>query len=189
MAARTLPPFRADHVGSLLRPPALLDARARHRAGDLDDVGLRAAEDTAIRDAVALLVVEVHGELLVGRVDALELVDEVHVPRRTPELAVGRRTDAGLALQRDDVADGGVLGPSQAVVIELARLVPGPRVEQLGRPEQAPDVVGTERRKRSGCHAFDVPTPPVLDAVVDRPEHHVASPAWLTYSSSTTSRG
>ena len=54
MAARTLPPFRADHVGSLLRPPALLDARARHRAGGLDDAGLRAAEDTAIRDAVAL---------------------------------------------------------------------------------------------------------------------------------------
>jgi 5-methyltetrahydropteroyltriglutamate--homocysteine methyltransferase len=54
MSARTLPPFRADHVGSLLRPPALLDARARHRAGDLDDAGLRAAEDRAIRDAVAL---------------------------------------------------------------------------------------------------------------------------------------
>src|SRR3954451_2249030 len=54
MAARTLPPFRADHVGSLLRPPALLEARARHRAGDLDDAVLRAAEDTAIRDAVAL---------------------------------------------------------------------------------------------------------------------------------------
>ena len=54
MAARTLPPFRADHVGSLLRPPALLDARARHRAGDLDDAGLREAEDAAIRDAVAL---------------------------------------------------------------------------------------------------------------------------------------
>ena len=54
MAARTFPPFRADHVGSLLRPPALLDARARHRAGDLDDAGLRSAEDEAIRDAVAL---------------------------------------------------------------------------------------------------------------------------------------
>ena len=40
--------------GSLLRPPALLDARARHRAGDLDDAGLRAAEETAIRAAVAL---------------------------------------------------------------------------------------------------------------------------------------
>ena len=54
MADRNLPPFRADHVGSLLRPPELLDARARHRAGDLDDAGLRAAEDMAIRGAVAL---------------------------------------------------------------------------------------------------------------------------------------
>ena len=101
-----------------------------------------------------LLVVEVHRELLVGRVDALELVDEVHVPRRTPELAVGRRAHAGLALERDDVADRGVLDPSQAVVVELARLVSGARVEQVGRPEQAPDVVGAERRERSGCHVF-----------------------------------
>jgi 5-methyltetrahydropteroyltriglutamate--homocysteine methyltransferase len=49
-----MPPFRADHVGSLLRPPALLDARARHAAGTLDDVGLRAAEDAAIVDVIAL---------------------------------------------------------------------------------------------------------------------------------------
>jgi 5-methyltetrahydropteroyltriglutamate--homocysteine methyltransferase len=54
MAARTLPPFRADHVGSLLRPPALLEARARHRSGELDDDGLREVEDAAIRDVVAL---------------------------------------------------------------------------------------------------------------------------------------
>jgi 5-methyltetrahydropteroyltriglutamate--homocysteine methyltransferase len=53
MPARTEPPFRADHVGSLLRPPALLDARAEHAAGRLDDAGLRATEDAAIRAAVA----------------------------------------------------------------------------------------------------------------------------------------
>ncbi|WP_232661150.1 5-methyltetrahydropteroyltriglutamate--homocysteine S-methyltransferase [Pseudonocardia sp. TRM90224] len=46
-------PFRADHVGSLLRPPELLDARARHAAGELDAEGLRAAEDAAITDVVA----------------------------------------------------------------------------------------------------------------------------------------
>ena len=54
MAVRALPPFRADHVGSLLRPPDLLDARARHQAGELDADGLRAVEDVAIRDVVAL---------------------------------------------------------------------------------------------------------------------------------------
>lgn len=47
-------PFRADHVGSLLRPPALLATREQHAAGTLDAAGLRAAEDAAIRDVVAL---------------------------------------------------------------------------------------------------------------------------------------
>jgi methionine synthase II (cobalamin-independent) len=52
--ARLTPPFRADHVGSLLRPPELLAARGRHAAGQLDDSGLRAMEDEAVRAAVEL---------------------------------------------------------------------------------------------------------------------------------------
>ncbi|HTZ36993.1 MAG TPA: 5-methyltetrahydropteroyltriglutamate--homocysteine S-methyltransferase [Stellaceae bacterium] len=48
------PPFRAEHVGSLLRPPELLRARAEHAAGRIDAAALRAAEDRAIRDAVRL---------------------------------------------------------------------------------------------------------------------------------------
>jgi 5-methyltetrahydropteroyltriglutamate--homocysteine methyltransferase len=54
MSQRTRPPFRADHVGSLLRPPALLDARVAHAAGRIDDAQLRAAEDEAIRDVVQM---------------------------------------------------------------------------------------------------------------------------------------
>ncbi|HEX4520665.1 MAG TPA: 5-methyltetrahydropteroyltriglutamate--homocysteine S-methyltransferase [Gaiellaceae bacterium] len=54
MAERTTPPFRADHVGSLLRPPELLEARTEHAAGRLDTPGLRAAEDSAIRDVVRM---------------------------------------------------------------------------------------------------------------------------------------
>ena len=42
------PPFRADHVGSLLRPPAIHDARARLRAGSLDEDELREIEDREI---------------------------------------------------------------------------------------------------------------------------------------------
>lgn len=45
--------LRTDQVGSLLRPPHLREAYHAHDAGDLDDVGLRAAQDKAIRDAVA----------------------------------------------------------------------------------------------------------------------------------------
>jgi len=52
VGARTRPPFRADHVGSFLRPKYLLDAREQHRAGALDAAGLRAVEDRAIREVV-----------------------------------------------------------------------------------------------------------------------------------------
>ena len=44
----------AEHVGSLLRPPWLLDARARHQRGELDVAGLRAAEDRAAAENIAL---------------------------------------------------------------------------------------------------------------------------------------
>ena len=46
------PPFRADQVGSLLRPPELKIARADHAAGRLDAAGLRAIEDRLIADAI-----------------------------------------------------------------------------------------------------------------------------------------
>ena len=49
---RAKPPFRADHVGSFLRPKALLDAREAHRSGRIDAAGLRLVEDAAIRDVV-----------------------------------------------------------------------------------------------------------------------------------------
>ena len=52
MPERTAPPFRADHVGSLLRPPALLDARRRRAAGEISAAQLREAEDAAILEAV-----------------------------------------------------------------------------------------------------------------------------------------
>jgi 5-methyltetrahydropteroyltriglutamate--homocysteine methyltransferase len=52
VSARTSPPFRADHVGSLLRPPQLTEARAEHRAGTIDDERLRAVEDDAIVELI-----------------------------------------------------------------------------------------------------------------------------------------
>jgi 5-methyltetrahydropteroyltriglutamate--homocysteine methyltransferase len=54
MSMRDTPPFRADHVGSLLRPQRLLDARAGHADGRIDDEELRAVEDDAIREVVRM---------------------------------------------------------------------------------------------------------------------------------------
>ncbi len=52
MALRTTPPFRADHVGSFLRPKELLDAREQCQKGALSKAELRTVEDRAIRDVV-----------------------------------------------------------------------------------------------------------------------------------------
>ena len=85
-------PFRADIVGSFLRPQAVKDARAAYAAGTLDDDGLKAVEDDAIRDLVAKqkaagLQVITDGEfrrsywhsILCGALTALNAVPRVRV--------------------------------------------------------------------------------------------------------------
>ena len=52
MTARTTPPFRADHVGSFLRPKFLLDAREQKARGEINAAQLRAVEDKAIAEIV-----------------------------------------------------------------------------------------------------------------------------------------
>lgn len=54
MAPRKTPPFRADHVGSLLRPKALLDAREKRKRNEISADQLRQVEDQAIREVVKL---------------------------------------------------------------------------------------------------------------------------------------
>lgn len=68
MTQRSTPPFRADHVGSLLRPPELQQAREQAANGVISADELRIAEDNAIRSAVAMqrevgLPVATDGEL------------------------------------------------------------------------------------------------------------------------------
>jgi len=48
------PPFRAEHIGSLLRPASLFEARRRFARGEIEQAALSAAEDRAIEDAARL---------------------------------------------------------------------------------------------------------------------------------------
>src|SRR5581483_6816385 len=48
------PPFRAEHIGSLLRPAALLEERRRFARGEISQAALSAAENAAIEGAIAL---------------------------------------------------------------------------------------------------------------------------------------
>src|SRR5580698_1916895 len=52
MSLRTKPPFRADHVGSLLRPAALRAARERHAKDEITTAALREVEDREIEAVI-----------------------------------------------------------------------------------------------------------------------------------------
>jgi 5-methyltetrahydropteroyltriglutamate--homocysteine methyltransferase len=47
------PPFHAEHIGSFVRPPRLIEAARAHKAGKLDGSGFRAVQDECIREIVA----------------------------------------------------------------------------------------------------------------------------------------
>ncbi len=103
MAATGKPPFRADHVGSLLRPPALLAARARHADGEIDANELRAVEDETIRDVVRMqedigLQGVTDGEFRRTRwhIDFLKQIEGVRVTEG--QYAVSFRRDDGVEL-------------------------------------------------------------------------------------------
>ena len=53
MTNNKTPPFRADHVGSMLRPKALLAARDRRKKGEITAEELRGIEDAAIKEVMA----------------------------------------------------------------------------------------------------------------------------------------
>ena len=54
MASRTKPPFRADHVGSLLRPSTINDAFKNHKAGKINQEEFTAIQDVAIKKVINL---------------------------------------------------------------------------------------------------------------------------------------
>ena len=106
------PPFRADHVGSLLRPPDLLAARAAHASGQIDVTALRAAEDEAIRAAVAMqervgLQAVTDGEFrrtswhmdFIHRLGGIEKTDDAIVVRMHGAAGDTAFTSAGIAVR------------------------------------------------------------------------------------------
>src|SRR5260221_2190204 len=76
--------------------------------------------------------------------DAVELLEKIEMPEVAPELAVGDRLQADLLLALHGARDAAVLDFLQF----LRRDLRGARVAQLGRTQQAADLVGVEWRSR-----------------------------------------
>jgi 5-methyltetrahydropteroyltriglutamate--homocysteine methyltransferase len=111
---------RADHVGSLLRPSDLLDARAKHAAGELDPPAFKAIEDRAVLDVIRLqedagLPVVTDGELRRESFQS-ELVAAV-------DGFAGVTIDAWLwgAWHSDELGDKTVDRPPEMAVVEPLR--------------------------------------------------------------------
>ena len=153
----SIPPFRADHVGSLLRPAALKEARARRERGEISADGLRAAEDAAIeriigRQAEIGLRSATDGEFrrAMWHFDFLEHLDGVESFRADHGIAF----KGGIETQAKGLRVTGKLGFSTHPMIEHFRFlrehtgamakmtIPSPSVLHFrgGRRAISPDV-------------------------------------------------
>jgi 5-methyltetrahydropteroyltriglutamate--homocysteine methyltransferase len=134
------PPYRADHVGSLLRPPELIEARARRACGELSAKALRAVEDEAIRHVVRRQekvglrgITDGEFRRTYFHVDFLEQLEDVSV------------AEGGLTatFRRDNGAEVGFKPPTMHVTAPIRHRHPiqGPDLEFLaGLASQTPKV-------------------------------------------------
>jgi len=122
-------PFRADHVGSLLRPTSLLAARDAYRSGQIDLQALQSAEDDAIRDAVVLqesvgLPVVTDGELRRTWWHLDFLTKFEHVERVAPKVKARFHThDGPLELEAPGIRVTGKLSRPTPIVVDHFRFL------------------------------------------------------------------
>ena len=123
------PPYRADHVGSLLRPAALHEARAKSEKGAITAAELRAAEDSAIRDAVTLqeqagLQSVTDGEFRRGHylVDFMTALDGI-VPTHTSYALSFRGSDGTTGETRSMLSVTGKVRRSRPIMLDAFRFL------------------------------------------------------------------
>jgi len=146
------PPFRAEHIGSLLRPAGLLDMRRRFARGEVDHEALASAEDRAIEDAVRL-------QERVG----LRLATDGEFRRRSyhsyfygclGDIAPDAVSEDAGAAGSGRAAPAGPVGPAWPGD-PAGRVALAGRVAPAGRVAQPKAVVGSKLRWTRAIHGAD----------------------------------
>ena len=159
--------IRTDVVGSLLRPAAVIEARARFDEGKLDADGLRHIEDEAVRDAVALqesvgLDVISDGEMRrLNFQDSFGAAVEGYDASRSTLLAYNKRVEGGSALRRWEVPvheKGTAISHRRPVVsrLKLTRNIPLEEfrfVAGVARKPVKVSLIGPDRISQRFDHA------------------------------------
>jgi hypothetical protein len=104
--------------------------------------------------ALAFGGVEAHLQPRRDQLHVGEFEHEVAMPGGAVELAVGHKPQPQVLLQPDHFADRGLLDRRQFGRRDFAALAAFARRDQRGRPDQAADMVGAERRLGAGRHAL-----------------------------------
>ena len=136
--SKVAPPFRADHVGSLLRPPEIHEARGRRARGEIDDAELRGIEDKAIAEMIPKLeatgIQQHHRRRVPARV----------VPSRLPPAARRRdRVSGQIESSSDPQETVHMTPPKISVTGKLRHAAPDPgRGLPIRRRAHEPDTEG-----------------------------------------------
>ena len=155
---RSLPPFRADHVGSLLRPRELAEARAARKAGTLSPDALRAVEDRCIEAAIRKqeelgLRAATDGEYrraywhydFVSGLDGVELYE----PEQKIQFKGGVPLPHALRVT-------GRIGWTKPVMVDDFRFVAEPREERGAEDDHSVTVGGAFPRRTAGDRREDL---------------------------------
>jgi 5-methyltetrahydropteroyltriglutamate--homocysteine methyltransferase len=130
MAPRTTPPFRADQVGSLVRPTALLAAREQHQRGAISDAAMARVEDAEVRRVVKLqedigLPVVTDGEFRRESWNRDFLLKFANVVLGPSRIALAYSTATGQAAERNPttLAITGKISRPQPIFVEAFRFL------------------------------------------------------------------
>jgi len=165
--AAAKPPFKADVVGSLLRPRDIFEARAKREKGEISPQDLRAIESRAVLDAVALqksagLEVCTDGEFHRRHwfLDFIEKIDGVKISGGLPVKFHNEQGDVEFAPPRIEVR--GKLGRSRALAVEDFKDLK-PVAERAGLTPKQSIPSPTLAHFRGGRAAIDKKAYPEMD--------------------------